>query len=1370
MSRIFISHSSKDNDAAVKLRDWLAANGWDDVFLDFDPERGIVAGDRWQEALRRAADRCEAVLFLLSANWLSSAWCLAELTLTKQLGKRIFPIIVGTVAADRLPLDVTEHQMVDLVGDANALSRLKDGLVRAGLDPSTFPVPERRRLRPAGSGPYPGLEPLTEDDAAIFFGREAHIIRGLDRLRSLRDQGVAKLMVILGASGAGKSSYLRAGLWPRLKRDDRAFFPLPVIRPERAALSGSFGLYHALQAAMAQFPQQQDAPKSRLGIRSRIESDPAGLASLVTQLAEAARRSLPDAPDAVPPTVILAIDQGEELFNADGGTEAERFMSLLAATLERDAPLLAVIAIRSDAFPRLQNEPRLLAVDKDTVDLPPMAEGNYRTVIKGPADLVGLEIAPDLLEALLRDVGGAGSADALPLLAFTMERLYGRYGADGALSLAAYQALNGIGGAITAAIDQVLDEARHDPRLPDSDLALLPLLRAIFIPHLVRVNEAGEFTRRVAALSEIPGLSRPLADLLVAQRLLVKDRRQAGTDGTPSDNGKSDNAEIVEVAHEALLREWPQLAQWLREEREFLMWRGQLEAARRQWETIAERERDQALLVGRALSIAQGWTAARGADLPAADIGFITASTVAAERRRRGARRIRNIVVAAMAVLTVGAVAGGIYAWRQSVEARAQTKIAEQQRGQARRQASIADRRRIDAQRAQSRYLADLSRQETDSGDAATGALLALEALPKRWPHNERPYVAAAEDALYAALFQLREQRALRGHRSSVTSAAFSPDGKRIATASFDGTARVWDAKTGAQVLVLRGHAKEIWSVAFSPDGSRLATASTDKTARIWDAKTGALQLTLRGHDGVVQSVAFSPDSTHVVTAAYDDTARIWDAKTGASVAVLRGHDAFVISAAFSPDGSRIVTASYDKTIRIWDAKTGAELKVIQGRSVFTSAAFSPDGTRIVTASDDKTARVWDAQSGAQLAVLRGHTDFLKSASFSRDGTRIVTASHDGTARLWDAKTGAPLAILRANAGPVDFAAFSPDGDYVVTASDDGTARIWRAKSSAQLVVLRGHEGPVASAAFGPDGARIVTASWDRTARIWNATTGAQLVVLRGHDGPVWRAAFSPDGTRIVTASRDKTVRIWDTRSGAQILVLRGHGDTVWSAVFSPDGARIVTASGDHTARIWDANTGALLSVLRQGGSIASAAFSPDGRRIVTASWDKTARIWNAASGAPMAVLAGHALAVHFAAFSPDGLRIVTASLDRTARLWDAATGAQLAVLRGHSNWVTTARFSPDGARIVTASRDDTARVWNAKTGAPLFVLRGHDGAVSAATYSPDGNHIATASSDGTARVWRVFRTTPVLIAYARKVLPRHLTSAQRTRFHLAAE
>jgi len=686
-------------------------------------------------------------------------------------------------------------------------------------------------------------------------------------------------------------------------------------------------------------------------------------------------------------------------------------------------------------------------------------------------------------------------------------------------------------------------------------------------------------------------------------------------------------------------------------------------------------------------------------------------------------------------------------------------------------EARVASVERDAARQSQSRLLTEAAAQHLKDSDVAGAQGIVLEVLTN--PEFTRMRTPAAISVFQDVRAADAELAVLSGHADVVLSAAYSPDGSRIVTASIDKTARIWDARTGGLITVLSGHGNRLDFAAFSPDGTRVVTASQDKTARIWDARTGSQLALLSGHADKVYCASYSPDGTRIVTASADKTARVWDALTATQLAVLSGLDDRVTFAAFSPDGTRIVTAAVDKTARIWDARTGAQLASLSGHDArVSSAAYSPDGTRVVTASQDKTARIWDARSGAQLALLSGHAGAVFSAVYSPDGTRIVTASADKTARIWDARSGAQLALLSGHDAFAHFAAYSPDGARVVTASGDKTARIWDALANRALVVFSGNADRVITAAYSPDGTRIVTASYDKTARVWDARTGAQLVVLSGHGNYVFFAAYSPDGARIVTASADKTARIWDARTGAQLVVLFGHPDQVYCASYSPDGARIVTAAADNTARIWNAHTGAQLAVLSgHGGTVYESAYSPDGTRIVTASYDKTARVWDARTGAALAVLSGHGDYVSYATWSPDGTRIVTASGDKSARVWDARTGAQLVLLSGHADHVDSAAFSPDGIRIVTASADKTTRIWDARTGAQLAVLSGSGDVVESAAFSPDGTHIVTASDDDTARIWdgRVPATLDGQIGWYTAAQADSVADADRTRLGLPA-
>jgi WD40 repeat protein len=466
---------------------------------------------------------------------------------------------------------------------------------------------------------------------------------------------------------------------------------------------------------------------------------------------------------------------------------------------------------------------------------------------------------------------------------------------------------------------------------------------------------------------------------------------------------------------------------------------------------------------------------------------------------------------------------------------------------------------------------------------------------------------------------------------------------------------------------VLRGHELAVASVAWSPDGRRIVSGSWDGTVRVWNAESGAELSVLRVHNHWVISVQFSPDGRRIVSGSLDKTVRVWDTESGAELFVLPGHDGEVRSVAYSPDGCRIVSSTSGNCVCVWDAESGRELVEFRGdeRDV-ASVAYSPDGRKIVTGSCDRTVREWDAETGAELVVLRGHEDKVTSVAYSPDGRWIVSGSWDGTVRVWDVESGAELSVLRVDERAVLSVAYSPDGRRIVSGSWDGTTRVWDAENSLELSVLRGDEGAVFSVAYSPDGRRIVSGSLHKTVQVRDAESGAELSVLRGDQFEVMSVAYSPDGRRIASGSLDATVRVWDAENGAELSTFLGHGSAVKSVAYSPDGRRIVSGSWDGTVRVWDVESGAELSVLRvDERAVLSVAYSPDGRRIVSGSFDKTVRVWDAENGAELSVFRGHEDSVKSVAYSPDGKRIFSGSSDDTVRIWDAESGECVEVIRG---------------------------------------------------------------------------------------------------------
>ncbi|WP_395845873.1 CHAT domain-containing protein [Cystobacter fuscus] len=1166
-------------------------------------------------------------------------------------------------------------------------------------------------IRPVAIRPYRGLLPFEARHQRFFFGREALSQRLLQQVQRAAQGQVPRFQVVAGASGAGKSSVVMAGLVPRLPAKE---WDVLVVRPGEL-VRGSTSREDP-SAALAGLLRQLRALRG-------AEELPSSAGATSEQVLEEAGRLREARPGR---KLLLVMDQMEEVFTQLGGVEActtlMRTLWRLSNSPEFGGVLLGTM--RVDHFERcgevvLEKDKRLDAVVYDEahhVFVAHLAAEEVAATIEEPARLVGLEPEEGLVDKLCEDVGH--EPGALPLLEYTLDLLWQRR-EGGWLTHAAYAEMGGVAGALTHTADQ-LYEALSEAQQRQARRLLVRLVDFR--------DAASPQTRRRAWVEEVRPEQAEARDAfdavlerLVGSRLLVKDgeNRPCARDGT-----------WVQFAHEELIRRWERLQKWMKEDWEREQQLREVEEWALKWESnhAGEDKGASYLLTGDRLGYAHRVQQKYRGELSARSRCLIARSNDAANRARR---RMKQGVSVLATLLVLALVSTALAFWLRQEELEQKT-------------AALHSARTAQVERLRLR-------------DPTLAALVLREvARPEASPEWRQDVVDLLQLPMTTAV--------LEGHSGYVKEASFSPDGTWVVTASGDGTARVWraDGSDKDHPLVLSGHAGPVSSAAFSPNGAWVVTASGDGTARVWraDGSDKDHPLVLSGHAGPVSSAAFSPNGAWVVTASGDGTARVWraDGSDKDHPLVLSGHAGPVSSAAFSPDGTRVVTASSDGTTRVWraDGSDKDHPLVISGHeSLVSSAAFSPDGAWVVTASEDGTARVWrvDGSDKDHPLELSGDVDEVSSAAFSPDGTRVVTASSDGTTRVWHADGSdkdRPL-VLSGHAGPVSSAAFSPDGTRVVTASGDGTARVWRADGSDKdhPLVLSGHAGRVSSAAFSPDGTRVVTASGDGTARVWRADGSYKNhpLVLSGHEGPVSSAAFSPDGTRVVTASGDKTVRVWraDGSDKDHPLVLSDYEGPVSSAAFSPDGAWVVTASGEETA-VWRADGSDREHPLVLSGHeslVSSAAFSPDGTRVVTASGDGTARIWRADGSDkdhPL-VLSGHAGPVSSAAFSPDGTRVVTASGDGTARVWraDGSDRDHPLVLSGDADEVFSAAFSPDGTRVVTASSDGTTRVWRADGSDrehPL-VLSGHESLVSSAAFSPDGTRVVTASGDGTARVWR---------------------------------
>ncbi|MGW1375746.1 nSTAND1 domain-containing NTPase [Streptomyces sp. NPDC002446] len=1190
-----------------------------------------------------------------------------------------------------------ERAVADPVGDRTATSAPEE---RPPVDAAAVP----------GVCPYRGLASYREQDARWFFGRERSTGALVAQLRAAEKTG--GLVMLVGASGAGKSSLLSAGLVPALQKGalgdasgrDREVLQLVPGSDPLAELARQIpGLADVLSGGQE--------PAAEPGTPHFARAVRAAVTAWARRETSAAAR----------PVVI--VDQFEEAFTLCPDEATRRtFIQLLHAACTpsgpgEQAPALVIIGIRADFYEQCLGHPELAdALQHRHMVLGPLTAAELREAVTGPAKAVGLELEPGLAELIIREVsadgpGGTHDAGVLPLLSHALLATWQRRKA-GRLTLSGYRAAGGIQGAVAATAERAWSGL--DPTARTA--ARLLLLR------LVRLGEDTQATRRrgtrrqLADESTDPNKTQESLEALVHARLVTLD------------------AEAVEITHEALLHAWPRLRDWIDEDRNGNLLRQRLEEDGRAWEGS---DRDPSLLYrGSRLEQARSWAQSAGDTfLTRSAVEFLAASV----RLRKRTVLISRGAVAALVVMAMLAVGSAVVAWQQ----------------------------RDDAVFAQ--VLAEADRvQYTDPSLSAQLDLVA---------HRRRPDDKDTKNRLIS-IVNAPLATPLLGHTGAVYLTSFSPDGKLLATASYDRTVRLWNVADPARPeplgKPLTGHRSWVSSAVFGPDGRTLATAGDDGTIRLWDVRDPRhpkpLGAPLTGHDGTIYLVAFSPDGRSLASAGEDHTVRLWDVAhpdRPKALGSLTGPTAAVRSVAFSPDGRMLAAGGDDDTIRLWNVADRRRPKpvdaVLTGHTdLVHSVAFSPDGRTLASGSADDTVRLWDVSDprrATQLgASLTGHTSPIWSVAFSPDGNMLAAASADSTASLWNvsdpaypSQVGEPLA---GSSGEMYALGFSPDGRTLATGSGDSKVRLWSMPTSDMIG---------RSAAFRPDGRVLATAARDGRIRLWNVQTPGRPVSL---SKPFMRAeggqramAFSPDGRTLAVLTENRTVHLWNVTdperpvSSGPPITLRTRFMGPDALAYSPDGRTLATAYDDRTVQLW--NVGDPSHVVPLGapltghkGYINSLVFSPDGRTLASGSADATVRLWNTADprhAAPLgAPLTGHLGPVNALAYSPDGHTLASGSDDDTVRLWNTAHPRKAALLgsplTGHTEAVVSLTFSKDGRTLASGGNDNTVRFWNVTEPARTTPIGQSTSPNAKAgnflSFSPQNHMLGVSSGAGTVRLW----------------------------------
>lgn len=1263
------------------------------------------------------------------------------------------------------------------------------------LDLSEFELIETKN-------PYKGLRAFQQADAADFFGRADMIQRVLARLQE--DVVENNFLAVIGPSGSGKSSLVKAGVLPALRHGE---------------LPGSENWFYAEMV-----PGEIPLEEMGAALLSVSTSPLPGVVDTLREHVDGLARGVYQALPSTDSKLLLMIDQFEELFTqVERESDRQQFLDLiLNAVNAEDSPIIIIATLRADFYDRplmYQGFGELIRARTELVL--PLNDDELAETIKGPADNVGAVLEEGLIETIMADV--REQPGALPLLQYALTELFERR--EGALlTIAAYQDIGGTLGALAKRAEEVYRRFKEDGQ---------NMARQMFL-RLVTLGEGQEDTRRRILQTELLTLGdrdvvEDVIDRFGRYRLLTFDRDDATRSPT------------VEVAHEALIRRWERLREWLMESRNDVRLERELLNAAHEWE-LANKDKSY-LMAGNRLLTFEEWSESTNLRLNELELEYLSASLAArdeeeeAERARQERERelerlkARNMRIAAVifGVAALVAVILSLFAFDQRNQAEEQRAIADDQRVIAESERDRADEQREIAVEAM--HVAETNERKNMSLALAANARTALSendpalALPIAIEARKafEPPEAEALRILGATTFSPGPRFRFTNSPRSILGVDFNQDGSLGAFAGSEGVIYLVDANTGEIPLSI-STGSPINAVAFSPDGARIAAALSDGTVGLWRVSDGAELQRLAGHEDIVTDVEFSPDGRTLASSSADSTLRLWDAESGALRHTLEAHIDYVFKLSFSPDGARLASSSAaigvsegdrtpaHNTIQVWDVESGENILTIppEGIGFVRDVEFSPDGATIAATTWSGalggTARFYDAETGEEIQRIYAHRDTIANLEFSPDGALLATASRDQSVKIWDIDKGVLVTSYVDLGDRIQDIEFSPDGEYLLIGlgeagnfpdgSDnpaDSSAYLWDLRNRAQSQVYRGHTNWVWAADISPGGSLVASGSGplfgappedlDATVRVWGATSGRQAIALHGHTNTVDSVRFTLDGDYLLSASWDGTIRRWDLNDGSEVQRYNlpyesgSKPPRAYMIDLLPNGEQFVSGSDDGLIRLWDIESGEVILEFRgHEDPVNGVHISADGKLLASASggWgrnDLTVRLWDVATGELLQTFAGHSHIVNYARIAPNNEFIVSTSWDKTVRMWDIESGEEIRQFVGHTGNTFGIDITEDSATLLTTSSDTTVRMWDIASGEEINRFEQHTDWIQEIVLGPDESFGVSAGQDYALRRWRIRRTADDLIGWAgENRYIRELSCAERQSYRLACE
>lgn len=1175
--------------------------------------------------------------------------------------------------------------------------------------------------------PYKGLRPFEEADASDFFGREALIQQLLGRLSEQSD--VSRFLAVVGPSGSGKSSVVKAGLLPALRWGDVAGSEDWFIVQMKPGMNPINNLETELQSvALAQVDDLQ----------TLLMQDDRGLLN-------AAAAIFPSGEE-----LLLVIDQFEEVFTLlESEQQRTHFLSMIrTAVMSPESRVRVIVTLRADFYDRpLLYEGFGTLMRLRTEVVLPLSSAELEKAITGPAERVGLIVESDFLAAVVADV--REEPGALPLLQYVLTEVFERRSGR-MLTLKGYQASGGALGALARRADELYNEL--NPKSQD-------ITRQVFL-RLVTLGEGTEDTRRRVQWAELTSFGilrddlQKVLDAFGKYRLLSFDRDPQTREPT------------IEVAHEALIREWQLLREWLSASRDDVRLQRNLSASAMEWMNAG---RDLSFLLrGNRLSQFEEWAEETDLVLTDGEREYLSASIARREARQaeeearlareaqleRTSRARLRVLVAVLSIAFIGAVVLTVFAFDQSQQAQTERDNAQSERARAETAAVIAQEQELIAQNeaaiAQSLAQAASAQQLNSDGNDGLALLLALEANSIDNPPAQVQRVLA--DVAYSPgiVRSVGPEDIVLSATVNISDVAYHPDGRHVLVALTNNTLALWDIETNEQVRTYEGHTLFVTSVAFDQTGTRALSGSWDSQVILWDVETGDILTTFVGHNEVVNDVALSADGTLAASAAGDGVI-IWNVASGTETLRLGTDLNNMLSVAISPDGSTVVAGDEEGTVNWWNVETGVIIRRFFGQTQeILSVAFSPDGSQVVSSSRDSSIILRDLESGTVLQRFgqdaeNGHELSVNSVAFNAQGTQIAAASEDTSLTLWNVETGALIRRFSQHSASVSSVAFSPDGSHFVSGSEGYSLILWSVGESQIARTYDGHDTSANDVSYNSDGTKAVSGTSDDRIIVWDVATGDMLLTIENaHTDSVTTVAFHPNDTQILSGSADQTAILWDAETGEQVRVYRGHEDAITEVKFNSDGSQFVSASDDETLIIWDVATGGQVHTLMgHTNRVLSVAFNPNGETIASGGADRTILLWDVETGELLQTLEGESRRITSLDYSPTENVLLSGSDNGDVVLWDIAAGQILrsydTTSESENRAVLSVDFSPNGTTIIAGFEDGQVFIWETSAEFPIrrFEAITEGVGISTIVFSPDGENALSTLRDGRLLLWR---------------------------------